>query len=586
MENKELFINSYLNKISKKYEINLNDAFQVFSIAAILERTPEFVFENVIIKDTKNGKIGKKDGGIDGVYFIDQDDYFQMFVFQCKNSKSLKPNEIDKFRNDFKDVFIDGNKVGKINIEDLQPKIDEYKQLTNSGYIIEPKLFFLYNGQNDDPNYAQNSSTYQTYHNQFGDFEIWDSNDIYSKIRQIVLAQSKRKEVKFIFHPKTSNISFSDNQGLYTYSIENVRAANFRIEALELCKIMDQEKEINGSYEYLFSENIRGFLGTRVKANKNMLDTLKSEYPIFFPFLNNGITLIADKIVIPNSPQVGEYNLPATNPVIVNGLQTTRVIYKVYSEKPENLKNVFINIRIYETDDKELIKKITDATNTQSPINFRDKISNEDFNKWTKDLFKNNNIGYITKRGEYFSKLMLEYENTIESDTLLKFWWATFYERPEIAKSKISYILEEIFDATSNMHRSLNYLFNGHKDSPIYSQLLYTYKIYTFVQTQKRNSEFFKQYMAYADELICYGIYLINKAELKSIDIGDKLLQSYRKVIKIIDEMIDEQIVLYQEHNKVFSLANFFKSNCRVEYNRKIDYIENENVANDLKTLR
>ena len=102
------------------------------------------------------------------------------------------------------------------------------------------------------------------------------------------------------------------------------------------------------------------------------------------------------------------------NPIIVNGLQTTRIIYDIYQTNQLLLDNVYVLVRLYETTDDELVRKITDATNTQSAIDYRDKISNSNFNKYTKEVFANAGIGYLTKRGETFDNCILivdEFQN-------------------------------------------------------------------------------------------------------------------------------------------------------------------------------
>ena len=80
-----------------------------------------------------------------------------------QNTKSLKAR-IDKFRNDFKDLFTEGNTAGK-NIGALLSKIDEYKQITEQGTIIETKLYFVFNGQKRDPINSNNEVIFNTYHN-------------------------------------------------------------------------------------------------------------------------------------------------------------------------------------------------------------------------------------------------------------------------------------------------------------------------------------------------------------------------------------------------------------------------------------
>ena len=69
-----------------------------------------------------------------------------MHIFQCKNKLGLSANEIDKFRNDFRDIFVT-NKTSKTNLDDLKPKIDEYHQISEEGIIIETKQYFIFSGQ-------------------------------------------------------------------------------------------------------------------------------------------------------------------------------------------------------------------------------------------------------------------------------------------------------------------------------------------------------------------------------------------------------------------------------------------------------
>lgn len=578
MSNKDLFISGYLDRISNQFKQtddevkNRNLAFEIFAISAILDKPFQEVYDNIIIK-------GSKDGGIDGIWFQDQGEYYDMHVFQCKNQQSLKANEIDKFRNDFKDIFIDANKIGKDNISDLQPKFDEYKQITEQGVIIETKLYFVFNGKKKDHAYSNNESIFLRYHDPEKYFYIKDSDDIYENIAN--LARKKRDEIRFTFHPEKSNISPMDSQGLYSYAILNVKAANFRIRAIELCHLMENEKKINGSVDMLFEENIRSYLGVKVRANKRMNETLnKKEDSVYFPFLNNGVTLICDELQIPKQPQNNIYLLPVVNPQIVNGLQTSWVLFENYKKNPTLLEDVYVNVRVYESKDKELIEKITDATNTQTPINYRDKISNRDFNRYTKEIFANKGINYIVKRGEFFSKNSIKYSESIESETVLKFWYASFFEQPEIAKNSISTVLQKIFDSTYIENHPLEKLFNGDKNSPIYNQLLTAYKIYRHIQSQKSKNSPKYDFINYADELICYSIYKQIGFSFSKYDDVSNLDKAYNEAIKLIDNILQSEKLKYNKAGKNFSYNSYFKKpQCRLDYNNKTGLIENESLV-------
>jgi hypothetical protein len=185
--------------------------------------------------------------------------------------------------------------------------------------------------------------------------------------------------------------------------VYEVKAAIFRLHAHELCELLEEELRVNGTIEKAFSDNIRWFLGRKNLTNEKILETIQSEKNFYFPFLNNGITIICEEFKLPHNPQLGQYIIPTKNPVIVNGLQTTYLLYQEFLKDKLKLNDIYLTVKIYETDSPELVDMITDATNTQSAISFKDKFSNKKFNSYIKTIFENNNIGYITKRGEVFT---------------------------------------------------------------------------------------------------------------------------------------------------------------------------------------
>lgn len=563
--NKELFLKSWINSIREKFSLANDDkAFEILAIAAITEKSFQEVYDNILIK-------GDLDGGVDGVLFTEQgNSYYLMQVIQCKNYLGLKQKDIDDFRSDTEDIFTHG--IKKINTRDLQPKIDEYNQLTQDLNTIDMFRYFVYRGDNNDINKGANLQLFKAY-NKLNDFEIWDSNRIFAKINSLIESQNKRNNLLFTFNPENTNAISSDTerQALYSYSIENVRAVNFRIKASELCSLIDEELRINHTYDTLFAENIRGFFKFGRRPNRRMRETLlNSDKAIYFPLLNNGLTIICKKFTL-KSPQGGVYLLPTENPLIVNGLQTALVIYEISQEGKKKgidyLKNVFVNIRIYETDDKTIIEEITDATNTQTPINYRDKVSNKDFNSYVKELFEHNGIGYINKRGEFFSSSSIKKaKETIDSDNLMKYWYATFYEKPEIAKNSIATVSEAVYDAT-NGDNSLKKLFNGDENSPLYGQLLHVYRIYKFVQKKNRENQT-TEFVAHTNELLSYGIYKHLESNLSEIGDESKIQKAYKIAFEIISKNVEKEIKEYETQNRLFSYNNYFKnSKSRTDYN-------------------
>ncbi|KFL33155.1 MULTISPECIES: AIPR family protein [unclassified Sulfurospirillum] len=560
--NKELFIGGYIDRIKIKFELSEDLAFEILCISAFLDQSFDEVMQN--ISTIENGT-GSHDGGMDGIYIDEDENECTMHIFQIKHGKSLGDNVLSKFVNDYRNIFVYDNSTNLPLNTKVNAALVKYKDIVSSGKIVDTKLYFIFGGEKE----KQHDDLITRHLDENENLKIYDIDDLYDKIDNLVSENKKRKDVKFSFMAEKSNISLKhDPQAIISFQIQNIKAINFRLRALELCKLLDEEKSINKRIDTVFSDNIRGFLKYN-KTNKNIKDTIESDFAEYFPFLNNGITIISEQMKIPREMQAGYYPIETKNPVIVNGLQTTNVIYDIYQQDRTKLDEIYVLIRLYETSDPEIIDKITDATNTQSPINFRDKISNRDFNTYTKTLFELNQIGYLAKRGDTFENNFSKNLNeSIHSDMVLKFWYATFYEMPEVAKNSKSKILEEIYDSTIDKNHKLHKLFNGEKDSLIYKQLLAAYKIYKFVVDKRNEKTPVNDFVNYADELISYGLYKLN----------EDFQNSYDKVCQAIKEITETEKQLFENKSLTYSHNGYFKSSkSRYDLNNKLDLVENSN---------
>lgn len=565
--NKELFIKGYIDRIANKFNLPPNLAFEILAITAILDLSFDETYNNA---STIFNKKGNHDGGLDGIYLEEDEDENTLHVFQIKTSDSIGDNELSKFVNDFRTLFVYGNELNLPVNDKVESALKKYQSLIKSGRVVDTKLYFIFNGEKT----KQNDPLITRHLENTENLQIFDSNDLYEQIDNLVSGSKKRKSVDFSFMAEKSNISLrTDPQTLISFSIQNVRAINFRLSALELCKLLDLEKKINKRVDTIFSDNIRGFLNYN-KTNKNIRTTLESDDAEYFPFLNNGITIIAERIKIPKEMQMGYYPVEVRNPVIVNGLQTTHVIYDIYLKDEAKLKGVYVLVRLYETTDTDLIDKITDATNTQSPINYRDKISNRKFNNYTKEIFANANIGYLDKRGETFSNsLSVSLHKSVHSETVFKFWYATFYGQPEVAKSSKSKVLEELFEATSNESKNLNKLFNGDKNSPVYQQLLQAYWIYDFVVEKRQIVQRESDFVLFADELMAYGMYKLIEKEGKFDK--SKFGTIYNIVYEAIAGCIEKEKLFKEKINETYSHTVYFKTaRSKTHLNDKLELNE------------
>ncbi|MGH7774405.1 MAG: AIPR family protein [Candidatus Binatia bacterium] len=126
----------------------------------------------------------------------------------------------------------------------------------------------------------------------------------------------------------------------------------------------------------LFARNIRGFLG-ETAINDGMKKTLDRE-PQHFWYFNNGITIVCDSAR--KSSERGETILRVTNPQVINGQQTTRVLHQAATTR----SSVLVKVISIPRDGKDgydrfekLVSSIVAATNWQNHIFPSDLRSND-----------------------------------------------------------------------------------------------------------------------------------------------------------------------------------------------------------------
>jgi len=154
----------------------------------------------------------------------------------------------------------------------------------------------------------------------------------------------------------------------------------------------------------LFHANVRYYLRKSNSVNKRMLQTLDSEDGRrAFWLYNNGLTVVADSFrFLSNS---GSTKLLAVNPQIVNGAQTSSVL----RERRAQLRpgDVAVQCRIIAVADdvagKEALERISEFTNSQSPVRPGDLRSNDLRHRKLQAAFRMlpSPVFYERRRGEW-----------------------------------------------------------------------------------------------------------------------------------------------------------------------------------------
>lgn len=153
-------------------------------------------------------------------------------------------------------------------------------------------------------------------------------------------------------------------------------------------------------HNQLYSENIRLYLGDRGNVNKDIIATVTNEESLWFPYMNNGISIICDNLTIGNIKNSSQEFL-LDNMQIINGCQTVNALYS--AKYGENTRDKFratnVMVRIYEINPSQTDFKmnIIKATNNQNSVKSYSLMANDPIQIEIADILRKFNIVYDRK---------------------------------------------------------------------------------------------------------------------------------------------------------------------------------------------
>ena len=160
----------------------------------------------------------------------------------------------------------------------------------------------------------------------------------------------------------------------------------------------------------LLELNVRSYLQAKGKINKGILETLK-RFPADFMAYNNGITVVAEKIVFDRLKNGQEGIVELQGMQIVNGGQTTASIHRSAKDFGADLSKVYVQAKIVTVDParfNEVVPSISRYANSQNKVTDPDLQANHRFHvglervakrEWTPD--QTTKWFYERARGSY-----------------------------------------------------------------------------------------------------------------------------------------------------------------------------------------
>lgn len=147
----------------------------------------------------------------------------------------------------------------------------------------------------------------------------------------------------------------------------------------------------------VFYDNVRDFQGDNL-VNKEIAETISSDYNSMFIAMNNGITIISEEITTTRNT----FTIKGFQ--IINGCQTSHVLFA----NKDNLNDqIYVPVRIISTKSNDVTSKIIRATNRQTEVKEQDLIAFTNFQKRLEDYFNSTEFPirlYYERRNKQYNR--------------------------------------------------------------------------------------------------------------------------------------------------------------------------------------
>jgi hypothetical protein len=352
---------------------------------------------------------GKTEELLDAYMILDQGDEIELKLFQFKfkndYSGGVSTKEFYAFVDRMNRVFLRADLQEDATLDafsDVRKALDEARKTNPKARRTRIQCYYIVNGHDvshtDDGKMDEIRNIYAQDRQTYGfTFETYGLLKIYNLItegrvpieREVIEMLTDRKPEPFLMHDIGKNPN-----GMPLKVIVGFVNVN------QFTRLVDRY-----SNNELFEMNVRYFLGTGRDVNKRIIETITSDKSPWFGFMNNGVSITADKVVLDRPSSGGKMKVHLENPQIINGCQTVNALYhaKYAKELKDKFQgNSYVMVRIYEIDraNRAFLDALIIATNSQNAIRPQDLLSNDPIQKILQRTMAAYGIGYERKAGE------------------------------------------------------------------------------------------------------------------------------------------------------------------------------------------
>lgn len=470
---------------------------------------------------------GPNDNNID-IFYIDDDNNDDIIInlFQVKYhnennlSSTIGSRDINDFLNSIKKIFIDKKLDTVIFNNSFSKKYKQFEDLPIEK--IRFSLFLVTNGSDITEIDRKKLVEFQEEYGSLFDIDVINESNFFFK-------NDKKNKTSYIYLNNNNYIAINDDIPSYIVNVTTY----------QICKLYS---DIGDS---ILDRNVRKLL--KSSLNKEIENSIKKS-PEMFWYKNNGISIICKRF--DKRPVNGQLIIELEEPYIVNGGQTSKILYNLF--KKDETNEIFLNssilLRIYQTTDDEKIEQIVIGTNNQNKITIFDLHSNIHNLKKLKEYFATENISLIIERNIEENLL----EKQITSEKLLQIYCSIYMDIPHDSKRAKNYLVNKYYS-------------DVYKRDDKYNDLLISFYIYDCIIEKYQNSNY-----EHVPHSLYSILFLMTKLypELKKRFDKNKTIEFF----DISMQKMNDIITKYRNNPIDFTYNNFFKSQKSTEV--ILDYIK------------
>lgn len=434
MNLRQQLVEGRVEKVAADFSITNDEAFMRLMLSLVTDQSLYAFDENDLVD-------GGQDKQIDTISIQQDTDEATIYIIQAKNSDSFSSNALIQMSNGLDWIFNKSRTIVKtLPNKKLKDRIVECRSVISGlgPSNVRIVVAFVTNGltstlsdefkqEADQIREAYNNKTFSSF-----DLLIWGADETVSTLNVIERKHRKINDDVTIVYDKNT-------PSFIRYFAQGLSGVVCSVTARELARVV-----LNDNEDAIFDSNIRRFLGDRKAVNTEIFKTCTNpESSYLFWFLNNGVTIVCDRLDPVNDPDNPKIKL--WNMQIVNGCQTATTLARAANA---NLlaPDARVLLRIYQTTDNDLVSRIVLTTNNQNKISNRDLRANDPVQLDMQNGFLRYGYSYEKKLFEFTKAEGIDVTRVVANEIVAQSYLAVVLKRPSDARRRKYKIWGELYD--------------------------------------------------------------------------------------------------------------------------------------------